>query len=85
MNDTMRSYIRCWSIFSSFGDYSYTPCNFTSNVRYMRFPVPIIINISSKEFANFCFSDRVIINVNVNLYWSYFSSGKYHELCLFDI
>ena len=72
-------------VFSSFGDYSYTPCNFINIMRYMRLPVQIIIDISSKELANFCFSDRLIINFNVNFYGSYFSSGKYHELCFFYI
>ena len=42
-------------VFSSLDDYSYTPSNFTSNIRNMRLPIQIVIDISSKELGNFSF------------------------------
>ena len=58
-------------VFFSLDDYSYPPSNLTSNIRNIRLPIQIAIDISSKELANFRFSNS-LINFDIDLYWDNF-------------
>ena len=51
-------------VFTSLDDYSYPPNNFTSNIRNMRLPNQIVIDISSNELANFRLSN---INLSISI------------------